>query len=151
MKVLNFRSIQGFKWVLMLKRSTRRTLSKFRAFLAKFFGSTTASCAKVMQRVLTPKVVARLELILAVMPGLFFVSLGWSILMAPELIPLLLAAFCVSFGIFSCVLGLKLLAIKRKFSLFSHQIEARLILDPRKVSSLHQLEVIETSKKMVLH
>jgi NhaP-type Na+/H+ or K+/H+ antiporter len=112
--------------------------------------SFVSNAQRLYTRLLTPKIKNRIEAISVLLPGLFFIGLGLSVLLAPALILLLVACFFVSFGILVCGLSLKFLALKRKLSMFSNQIEARLIIDPGKVGSMQSVDSLE-NKKVVYH
>jgi hypothetical protein len=101
-------------------------------------------------KLLTPKLLQRIELICVLLPGLFFICIGLSALFLPALLLMLVAGFCISFGALFCTYSLKFLALKRRLSSFSHQIEARLIIDPGKASEMQKADMVE-SKKVVFH
>lgn len=97
-----------------------------------------------------PKFNYRLEQLLVILPGIFFMCLGLAVLVAPKLILLLIACFFVTFGLLACSVALKILALKRKIEIFSSQIEARLIIEPGKTGSMQSGELLD-SKKVVFH
>ena len=98
-------------------------------------------------KLITPDIASRLEYFCVLLPGLFFIGMGLSALLIPQLVVVLAAGFCLSFGGLLCVFSVKFLKLKRKLSKFSHQIEARLVIDPGKVANFNGLEKFDTKKE----
>lgn len=135
--------------------ASKGVLSAFGALLGKAwdlmasldFKDSIHRAELIREKILTPKVAAKLEYLGVLLPGLFFIAIGFSALLAPQMIVFLAAGFCISFGFLMCIGGAKLLDLKRKVSKFSHQIEARLIVDPGKSMQMSDLAGFDNKKE----
>ena len=92
------------------------------------------------------------RLALVFIPGIFFLLIGLSVVLAPKLLLGLVAGFFLACGALLCYLAYRFLQIKREMSKTFGKIrtEVRLHMTPPQVME-HEIEIPEEIKKIIYH
>ena len=107
--------------------------------------------ARPRSRARKPRVVHWSHLAFIFSPGLFFVAIGISAIIAPQLVLAAIAAFFLFLGGVFCFVAWKVIKFKSRFERVAKNLEAKIVLQALEVRQYPEDDFAGEHKKVIYH